>query len=58
MSNTLDVNVSRLEETALNIYEELGASFNPADIETCHRVGPYSRKNVSLRNPDGKMQSP
>ena len=47
---------SLLEETALNIFEELGASLNPSDIEACHCVGPYSRKKVSSRSPDGKMQ--
>ena len=30
---------SSLEETALNIFEELGATINLSYIETCHRVG-------------------
>ena len=34
---------------ALNIFEELGASINPSDIETCHRVGPSSRKKVNIK---------
>ena len=47
---------SSLKETTINIFEELGASFNPSDIEACHCVGPYSRKKVSSRSPDGEMQ--
>ena len=58
MSNILEtVSDSLLEETALNIFEELGASINPSDIETCHRVGPSSRKKVIIKCPDGKMQT-
>ena len=33
-----------LEESALNIFEELGVSIAPSEIETCHRVGPLSQK--------------
>ena len=40
---------SSLDETALNIFEELGASINHPDIETCHRVGPSSRKKVIIK---------
>ena len=45
-----------LEETTIKIFEELGASFNPSDIEARHCVGSYSRKKVSSRSPDGKIQ--
>ena len=51
---------SLLDETALNIFEELGASINPSYIEACHRVGPSSRKKVNIkmfRRKDGKMQT-
>ena len=47
---------SSLEETALHIFEELGASLNPSDIEAYHCVGSNSLKKVSSRTPDGKMQ--
>ena len=37
---------SSLEETALNIFKELGISIDISDIEACHRVGPPSRKKL------------
>ena len=40
---------SSLAETALHVFEELGASINPLDIETCHRVGPSSRKKLIIK---------
>ena len=40
---------SSLEETALNIFEELSTNINPSYIETCHRVGPSSRKKVIIK---------
>ena len=40
---------SSLEETALNRFEELGASINPSFIEACHHVGPSSRKKVIIK---------
>ena len=48
---------SSLKETALNIFEDLGASLNPSDIEACHRVRPCSRKTVLSKSPDRKMQT-
>lgn len=38
-----------LEESALNIFEELDVSIAPSEIETCHRVGPLSHKNVIMK---------
>ena len=46
---------SLLEETTINISEELCANLNPSYTEACHYVGSYSRKKVSSRSPDGKM---
>ena len=40
---------SSLEETALNIFKELGVSIDTSDIEACHRVGPRSRKKVTIK---------
>ena len=37
---------SSLEETALNIFKELGISIDISGIEACHRVGPPSRKKL------------
>ena len=39
---------SSLEVTELNIFEELGASIT-SDIETCHHVGPSSRKKAIIK---------
>ena len=46
-----------LEETALNIFEELGTILNSLDIKACHIVGPYNRKKVLSRSPGGNMQT-
>lgn len=35
---------SSLKETALNIFEEMGVSIYPSEIEASHRVGPWRRK--------------
>ena len=39
---------SLLEETALNIFKELGVIINPSDIETGLGVGSLSYKKVNI----------
>lgn len=38
------VTSSLLEETALIIFEEIGVSTDPSEIEACHLIGPSTRK--------------
>ena len=40
------VTYSSVEETALNIFKELGFSIDTSDVKSCHQVGPQSRKEV------------
>ena len=37
-----------VEETAQNIFEEIGVSINLLHVEAYHRVGPASRKKVII----------
>ena len=38
-----------MEETALNIFKELGVSIDTLDIEACHRVGPPSQNKIIVK---------
>ena len=40
---------SSFEETALNIFKELGVCIDASDIEACHRVGPQSRQKEIVK---------